>query len=192
MKQIESNQKMIGHRVVLGKLQNYAKAGYAIKRTGTETMGKKPTNSPPLTKLDYDVTYRQPPITLSIRLLNMKKLFCLLFTAVCLIASQNVKAQVIWTPVAENNVFIVGMDYDSLKRQGNITSVRVREFDKAESSTMYEDLEFDCKNSKFRSVWGKLYNRRNKVRYNESTPNAPWDMVEPKTLMSVIMMKACK
>lgn len=102
-----------------------------------------------------------------------------------------VEAQVVWSPVASNQNFDVGMDYSSVKRSMEIAKGRIRTTDKSDRSIMYEDLEVDCQVKKVRSVWAKKYDWRNKV-IGISTSQGSWDSVQPNTIMSLIYAEACR
>jgi hypothetical protein len=99
-------------------------------------------------------------------------------------------AQVVWSPIASNPNFDVGINYDSLSRSNGIAKFRIQTTDKSDRSIMYEDLEIDCSKKTFRSVWAKKYDWRNKVRGESSRPRN-WDGIQPSTIMSVLHTRTC-
>jgi hypothetical protein len=101
-----------------------------------------------------------------------------------------VSSQVIWSPIVSNPSFDVGMNYDSIKRSNGIAKFRILTTDKSDRSMVYEDLELDCQQKTYRSVWAKRYDWRSKVKGETSTPSN-WQAVQPNTVISVISTKVC-
>lgn len=121
----------------------------------------------------------------------LKSIFCL-FALISLAAtSQLAISQVIWSPVASNQNFDVGINLESIIRKGDITSLRIQTLDKSDRSIMYEDLEISCPSRQIRSIWAKRYNSRNRVT-GVNNNIGKWNKVEPETIMSLIYSKACK
>lgn len=121
----------------------------------------------------------------------LKNIFCLFALISLTAASQLAISQVIWTPVASNQNFDVGINLESITRRGDITSLRIQTLDKSDRSLMYEDLEISCPSRQVRSIWAKRYNSRNRVT-GANNNIGKWNKVEPDTIMSLIYSKACK